>query len=588
MSDDRAIATPAPADRPTFKILVDGAEIDAKLQVQAVVVTRSFNRVSDAEVRLFDGDPSVEDFPASSGDAFVPGGAIEIFAGYHGNEDKIFAGIIVRHGVRAYQSKPSVLRLECRDAAVKLTVGRKSAYYYDAQDAEVIEELAAAAGLTTDVEAAGVVHPQMVQHHVTDWDFIVTRAEANGQLVTTRDGELAVKTPDAGGAPVLTLAFGGNVLDFEAVMDARHPFAAVAATAWDAAGQAPVEAEAAAPPPAAPGDLTADDLAAVIGLERFELRHGGALADGELQAWADGRRRRAAFAQVRGRVRVQGTAAVVPGDVVELKGVGARFSGKALVSGVRHEIDLRNWETDVTFGLDPTAFAEARRDVIDAPAAGLLPAVSGLHVAQVTALAGDPAGEDRVQVRLPLIDPAEEGTWARVATLDAGAGKENGGRGCFFRPEVGDEVVLGYLDDDPRHPVILGMLNSSALPAPLAADDANPEKGFVTREGLKLIFNDADLAVTVETPAGNKAVISDADEGIAFEDQHGNKVVTSAGGITVESAKDLVLKAAGDVRIEGANVFSAASAQLTAEGGSAAELSSGGSTVVKGSVVQIN
>lgn len=588
MSDDRAIPTSAPADRPTFKILVGGAQIRAHYQIQSVVVTRSFNRISGAEVRILDGDPAAEDFPASNAAEFVPGGEIEIFAGYHGDEEKIFAGIIVRHGVRVYQHKPSLLRVECRDAAVKLTVGRKSAYYYDVTDAEVIEQIADAAGLAADVEATAVTHPQMVQYYATDWDFVVTRAEANGKLVATRDGELVVRAPDAGAEPALSLAYGGNLLDFEAVMDARDQFAAVTAAGWDAAAQELLEIEGAEAAAAAPGNVSAGDLASVIGLEALELRHAGQLADDELQAWADAQRVKSAFARVRGRARFQGVAGVYPGDVVELGGVGDRFSGKALVSGVRHEIDVRNWETDVTFGLDPQWLGRAAGDVVEARANGLLPAVSGLQIALVTTLEGDPAGEDRVQVRIPLIDAAEEGTWARVATLDAGAGSGNGGRGSFFRPEIGDEVVLGFLDDDPRNPVILGMLNSSAKPAPLTASDDNPEKGFVTKSAMKLLFDDDKKTITCETPNGNTAVLSDDDGGITLEDENGNRLVLSADGVAIESAADVTIKASGDVTVEGANVSSSASAQLKAEGSAGAEISSGGSTVVKGTMVQIN
>ncbi len=588
MSDDRAVPTSAPADRPTFKIFADGAEINAEYQIQAVLVTRSFNRVSSAEIRVLDGDPAAEDFPVSNAAEFLPGTEIEISAGYHGDEEKIFSGVVVRHGVRAYQHKPSVVRVECRDAAVKLTVVRKSAYFYDVTDSEVIEELADGAGLTADVAATKVRHPQMVQFYATDWDFLLTRAEANGQLVATRDGELVVKAPDAGAEPVLTLAYGGNLLDFEAVIDARDQFAAVSAAGWDAAGQELLEIEGAEATAVAPGNVTGADLAAVAGPETLELRHAGQPADDELQAWADAQRLKSAFARVRGRARFQGLAGVHPGDVVELGGVGDRFAGKALVSGVRHQIDRRNWETDVSFGLDPRWLGSELGRVVEAPAHGLLPAVSGLQVGLVTALEGDPAGEDRVQVRIPLIDPQEEGTWARVATLDAGSGEENGGRGSFFRPEIGDEVVLGFLHDDPRHPLILGMLNSSAKPAPLAASDDNHEKGFVTRSAMKLLFDDDKKTVTVETPNGNTAVLSDEDGGITLEDENGNKLVMSADGITLESASDLTVKAAGDVTVEGANVSSSASAQLKVEGSAGAEISSGGSTVVKGSMVQIN
>jgi Rhs element Vgr protein len=489
----------------------------------------------------------------------------------------------VRHGVRAPQGKPSVLRVECRDAAVKLVVGRKCAYFYDMKDAEIIEKIAGAAGLQTDVEATAVTHPQMVQFHASDWDFVLSRAEANGKLVLTRDGKLAVKAPPSGGAAALTLTYGGNLLEFEAVMDARTQVAAVKSLAWGAANQEMTETEAGAAGATSPGNLSSDDLAQVIGLDALVLRHGGQLKDGELQAWADGERARAGFAKVRGRARIQGYAGIAPGDLVELRGVGERFNGTALVTGVRHELGTRNWETDLEFGLAPETLAERERDLAAPGAAGLLPPVAGLHIGLVTALEGDPDGEERIQVCMPLVEPGSEGVWARLATLDAG---EN--RGSVFRPEIGDEVVLGFLNDDPRHPVVLGQLHSSAKPAPIPAADANPEKGFVTRAEIKLLFDDENKVLTIETPNGNTVVLSDADGGISLKDENGNKLVMDSGGITLESAADVKIKATGDVKIEGANVTTSASTQLKAEGSAGAEITSSGTMVVKGSLVQIN
>jgi Rhs element Vgr protein len=583
MSDDRLIPTSQPADRPSFKILSEGQQVSGEYQVQGVVVSREFNRVASCDLLILDGDPAAQDFEISAASDFEPGKKIEIQAGYHGDEESLFQGIVVRHGISVRKEKPSYLRVQCRDVAVKLTVGRKSAYFYDVKDSELIEEIAGSAGLDAEVEATSVKHAQMVQFYATDWDFLLARAESNGKLVVTESGKLVVKAPDGGKEPVLSLSYGKNLLDFEAVMDARDQFSAAKAFAWDASNQEMLEIEGASPSAVSPGNASPDDLAKVIDIEALELKHAGQLKDDELQAWADAQRLKSAFAKVRGRVRIQGFGAVGPGDVIELGGVGDRFNGKALVSGVRHEIDAENWETDISFGLSPEWFAQTRREVVEAPANGLLPGAPGLQLGLVTALEGDPDGEDRVQVRIPLIDPAEEGVWARIATLDAGEK-----RGTFFRPEVGDEVVLGFLNDDPRNPVVLGMLNSSAKPAPLAASDDNHEKGLVTRSEMKLLFNDDKKTITIETPNGNKVLISDEDGGMTLEDENGNKLVMDSSGITLESASDFTIKASGDVTVEGANVSTAASAQLKVEGSGGAELSSGGSTVVKGSVVQIN
>jgi uncharacterized protein involved in type VI secretion and phage assembly len=269
--------------------------------------------------------------------------------------------------------------------------------------------------------------------------------------------------------------------------------------------------------------------------------------------------------------------------VIELAGVGDRFAGKALVAGVRHEIDARNWETDIEFGLAPDAFGSRERNVIEAPANGLLPGVGGLQIGLVTALEGDPDGEERIKVRIPMIDPAEEGAWARIATFDAGSG-----RGSVFRPEIGDEVVLGFLNQDPRNPIVLGQLHSSAKASPIPASDDNHEKGVVTRSGIEFRFDDDKKVVTLKSPGGNSLVISDDEQAILLEDQNGNKLTLNADGITLESAADVIIKATGDVKVQGVNVENKADAQFKAEGSGGAEVSSSANTTIKGSLVQIN
>jgi len=270
--------------------------------------------------------------------------------------------------------------------------------------------------------------------------------------------------------------------------------------------------------------------------------------------------------------------------MVELKGFGSRFNGKAFVSSVYHEFSPnQKWFTHLGLGLDPKWFSQEYDDIIDVAASGLLPAVKGLHIGIVTALEGDPDGENRIQVKLPMISLEEDGIWARYASPDAG-----NERGIYFRPELDDEVIVAFINEDPRDPVVLGMLHSSSKPAPFEAADDNHEKGIVTREKLKVVFNDEKKTIDIETPNGNKLQFTDEDGAILLEDENGNKISMNADGITIESAKDLILKASGDISMEGTGIEIKASAQLKAEGSAGAEVSSGGQTVISGSLVQIN
>ena len=172
---------------------------------------------------------------------------------------------------------------------------------------------------------------------------------------------------------------------------------------------------------------------------------------------------------------------------------------------------------------------------------------------------------------------------ARLASLDAGAN-----RGFVFRPEIEDEVIVGYLADDPNHPVVLGMLHSSAKAAPIEADDKNPQKGYVSHSKMKVLFDDAKTTLTIETPAGNSITLTEADSGIVIKDQNKNQLILNSDGIGVTSTSDLKISASGDISIEGTNVSIAAKAALKLEGSSEAKLNSGGTTQIKGSLVQIN
>ena len=582
MPEDRQIPTSAPSDKPSFKILSEGNQVSETYQVLSVVVLKQANRISSAQITFKDGDPAQEDFPISNSDEFIPGRQIEIHAGYHSDEEVIFKGIVVKNSVKARKDKPSVFQVECRDEAVKLTVGRKSKYYYESKDSEIIEEIASAIGLDKNIEPTTVAHQTMVQFHSTDWDFIVSRADASGKLVFTDDNKLLVKAPDLGQGPILSLRYGGNIIAFETEMDARGQFASVKATSWDGSSQEIIESESEAFTGALPGNIDPDGLSEIIGLENFSLAHGGSIKDVELQDWANARISKSKLSKIKGRVQIQGVGNVKPGNLVELNGMGGRFNGTAFVSSVRHEINAENWITNIGVGISSGWFAEEMEGINDREAAGMLPAVRGLQVGIVTALEGDPDGEFRVQVRMPLIDQSE-GVWARIALLDAG-----NNRGSFFMPEIGDEVVLGFFNDDPRNPVILGMMNSSAKPAPVTPGDDNHEKGFVTRSEMKLMFDDDKKVIQIETPNGNIMTFSDDEGKVEIVDENNNKLTMDSSGILMESASDINIKAGGDITIEGTNLNLKASSNFKAEGGAGAELSTSATAIVKGSIVQIN
>ena len=575
------IDTGESADLVTFKVLIEGEELSKLYPVVSMAITKEVNRIPTAQLIITDGEASARDFKLSNEDKLIPGKKIEISAGYHSKEESIFKGIIIKHSIKI-RGGTSLLIIECKDEAVKLTVGRKSSYYYDSKDSDIFDEIIGKYSLKTDLEATKFTHKELVQYNASDWDFIVSRAQANGKLCFVNDGKISIKKPDLGQKELETITFGATMLDFDAEIDARNQIKKASSFTWNPGDQELVDSEGADPGVSLNGNLTSSALADVIGLENLDLRHGGNISSELMQGWADATMLFQQLSKVRGRVKFQGIPKVLPNTILKLEGVGDRFNGKVYVTGVFHSITGGNWTSDVQFGLNPEWFSETY-DIHTTPASGLLPSIKGLHIGVVAQLEEDPDGEDRILVKIPIINSDEQGIWCRVSSLDAGDK-----RGSFFRPELEDEVIIGFINEDPNQAVVLGMLNSSAKPAPIVASDDNHEKGFVTRSEMKLMFNDDKKSVTIETPAG-KIITMDEDKGvITLEDEHKNVITMDDKGISIESKGEISIKATKDLKLEGMNINIKASAQLKAEGSAGAELSTSAVAVLKGSIVQIN
>ncbi|MCP4662137.1 MAG: type VI secretion system tip protein VgrG [bacterium] len=529
------------------------AKIDPALVLISIDVRREVDRIPYAELLFQDGDAAQREFALSDSGAFDPGEKIELKVRYEGESDEtIFKGLVVRHAVEA-RGGDSVLVVHLKDAAVKLTGTRKSAVYNDKTDDKIIGDLLA--GAKDKVDATTVTHKQIVQYSSTDWDFILSRADVNGLIAAVvDDGKVSVrKLPVTDGAEH-EFEFGiDEILELEMEADAGSQFGAFEGSGWNLKDQKVEKGEKADSAKGTPGDLDGGKIAKAVGFEEYALSHPVPVEKAELDAWAKGRMARNRMAMVRGRIAVPGKAKYKLLDQMKIKGVGKRFNGKALITGVRHRVERGRWRMDLQFGLSPE-WLSRKENLAAPPSAGLLPPVGGLQIGIVDAFEEDPDGELRVKIILPGVDEKEGKVWARLAAPDAGKD-----RGFYFRPEPDDEVVVGFFNDDPRHPVILGALYGSKNKPHKDMEDPseeNPIKAVMTKKGTALAFIDDDKpSFFIETPAHNKIFLSDDEECVHLSDQHENSLVMNKDGIEITSAKNLTIDASGgDVVIKGKKV----------------------------------
>jgi Rhs element Vgr protein len=568
-------------DLVTSTIKINGTAIGMQYQVASIVVQNEVNRIPSAKIILYDGDAAAQDFEVSNEATFVPGAEIEITVGYHSNETSIFSGIILKHSLKIRSMAAPMLILDCRDKAVKMTIARKNKYFANSSDSDAVSGIIGDYQLTSSIDDTQIQLESIVQYDCTDWDFILSRMEANGMVCITSAGNITAKKPDLTGSTVLDAVYGATILEFDADLDARYQYGGITAKTWDQANQAISTATANEPGYVENGNVSYSDLSNVLGVTDYDLNVGEEVTTNELQNWADARLEKARLSRCRGRVRFRGYAPLNPADLINLGGVGDRFNGTVYASAIRHEVAKGVWTTDVQFGLT-NDLAIRQPEFNSPPAAEMLPAVQGLQIGIVTKLENDPNSENRIQVRLPIVDPNQDGNWMRIASLDAG-----NNRGMFFLPEIGDEVIVGFINNDPRHPVVLGMLNSSAKPAPLTASNQNDEKGYTSRSGMTMTFNDSDKSLIITTPAGKKVTIDEQAGVISLEDENNNKISMDSSSVSIVSGKDISIKATGDVSIEGVNVNVKASSAFSLDAGGSSLDAGNGSASLKSSMVDV-
>ena len=512
----------------------------------SISVAQELNKIPWARISFMDGSVEKQQFEKSNNDVFAPGKSVEILLGYQQKQKTIFQGIIIRHAVKVQTGKAYKLEIECRDPGVKMTVVRKSHYFYKQNDKQVIQEiLNLYPGLQAGkMEDTPTTHEQLVQYRATDWDFMLLRADASGKYLRLSNGSLDMVQPVIKPRPDLEIQFGMAasgipILEFESALDARDHYPEVKGTIWDSTQQKLLDETA----NASGGGSSKQDFPNVLYDKKspVSIYHPGDLDAQDLTGWTKAKLQRGQLSKVKGRASVNGVQ-VNPGDTLGVNGVGDRFNGSHIITGVLHQVVRGQWTTDIQFGWEREFFSEDRpADLEDTTE--LVAGIRGLHTGIVSKIEGDTVtGDHRIQVRLPYValnpdNTQANGIYARLGCVYAG-----NKRGFEFRPELGDEVIVGFINGDPNDAVILGAVHSTANPGPseIPHNDKNFKKGYIAKGGMQMIFDDDAKKIHLSTGGDNTPAID--------MDGKGKKIT-----ITIDKDNSIELSATG-VKINGTRI----------------------------------
>lgn len=526
---------------------------------------------------------------------FEPGEAIRIELRKGTDFVEVFNGHITKHQLTAGNGGAIQLTVDCKHVSNKLTLNKRTRlHHHDAnqkgsanEKIDKVSDLDALRGLLKESDTQltlGVPkgfqetfnHENLVQYDCTDWDFLVMRAEALGLVTVVERDRINLIKPELQENEKLKLKHGENLLEYESQYTETEVAPTINFTNWEIDNQKAIEEKKTT-------QKKQNDDGSVANVQSdIYLNHSGDIAVAESKSWIDNLKNRQGIAKKQGVAKLLGTVEVAPGDTVSVVSEDLVLDEKIFVSGIKHVVQNGVWTSEAQLGLSTRLHAQEYGLTKNA-ATAMLPETNGMLYGKVIGYKTSEGGHELIEVELASANnkAKEQTVYARLATLSAG---ENGG--AVFRPYPNDEVVIGFIQNDPRFPVILGSFYNSKNKEPLSLEDAKQqETGFVIND-WKVSIDEKNNKLSIASPDGQTVVLDDKEKQLSliFNDQ--NSIEINKEGITLNAAK-IALKGSKEIELSAPNITAKATTSVKIEG-TQLELEGKVATTIKGQITQIN
>ncbi|WP_431241979.1 type VI secretion system Vgr family protein [Flavobacterium sp. P21] len=179
----------------------------------------------------------------------------------------------------------------------------------------------------------------------------------------------------------------------------------------------------------------------------------------------------------------------------------------------------------------------------------------------------DPEELGRVRVEFYWASGSTKSQWIRMIQPHTG-----GGKGFYFIPEIGEEVLVGFEGGNTQCPYVMGAQYNGQAKSGYATEK-NDLKVLQTRSGNRIISDDATGDVTIESPKGQTIAVIHGDGNIRFK---------APKNIEFEAGEDIVMNAGRDVKVDAKeNIQMEAGNNISQDAGNDIDISANGKIIEK-------
>jgi phage protein D len=330
------------ATSPAFSIRVGGSSIPpaARGSVVEIVAEEALDLAGFFAIELDNWDADKHVVTWSDDALFAPGAVVQIELGYDDSTTLVFTGEVTGLDLSFPDHAHSLVVVRGYDRMHRVRRGRRTASYLQAKDSDVATKIANDLGLTPDVDASAEVHPYLLQTNQTDIDFLLTRARAIGYELSVDDKTLRFKKLKNTSGKTATYSISKEIVTFSAYLSTADQVSAVSVRGWDPAKKQALVGKAQTGDvnkamSGTSGPKTADGL---FGTRTLTVVEHPVRTQSEADLLAKGLLDELALDYIVADATLLGDPTIKVGTVLELDGLGKRFSGPYYVTRVRHVV----------------------------------------------------------------------------------------------------------------------------------------------------------------------------------------------------------------------------------------------------------
>ena len=474
---------------PDFLVKIAGVTLEA--DVSSAVISLSYdNNIDTAD--MFTLQLNNADLRFTDAAIFDVGKEVEIHIGYVGNLQPMMLGEITAVNPSFPASGAPTLTVTGYDKSHSMRHNRPSRFTFKGvSDSAIAAQIATENRLIPVVDSAPMPPRKSVQQTGSDWAFLKELADRNFFQVYVYWDKLYFRSPQPQ-TEMVVLEWGKNLSSFNPRLSTSGQAGIQIVRGYDE--QLAQKIVAILPVVSLGSEL--EDLIERLGSSFLEklvkfgrhvIRNKTVSNYLEATTLAKSILKQVLEGLYEGTGNCIGIPELRAGEMIEIRGLGKRFSGKYTLSRVTHTIDQGGYQTqfEVSQKFNTSLLQSIRTKTVESPSPNRQERINGVVIGIVENNI-DPTGLGNVILSFPHLSDVNLSAPARIATLMAGANQ----RGTYFLPEKGDCVLVAFEQGDINKPVILGSLWHGKDTPPIANNTPNFQQVIQTKSGMKLTFDD--------------------------------------------------------------------------------------------------